>query len=88
MLTVIKVDGSMHTLIPKNAKVSLQELQTAVGGYVEVVDLDKKLLVIDEEGKLKCKRKNEKATVLFQEACGDRDFIVGDVILCDVGDIE
>jgi hypothetical protein len=73
----------MKTLQPSNGvHWSLAELQTLVGGYIEVAKTtDGKYLVLDEEGKLKRKPLNVAATRIYQY--GRRDPVVGDVVLVD-----
>lgn len=66
----------------KGEKFSLSELQTAVGGNIEIVRLSKNLLmVLDEEGKLKDKPLNLIATRLYRVLAKIDDYIVGDVLI-------
>jgi hypothetical protein len=51
-----------------------------VGGYVEVVQVNDGILIIDEEGKLKDKPVNEVASKMYADKYGDADIIVGDAI--------
>lgn len=52
-------------------------------GYIEIVPAGNgKIMVIDEEGKLKGKPINEAATMIFMHA-GYYDIIVGDALVCD-----
>jgi hypothetical protein len=80
MATIITTEGKVREL----QDTSLETLQAAVGGYIEIVKLhDGKYLVIDEEGKIKDKPRNETATLIYLE--GRRhtfDVIVGDAVLC------
>ena len=58
---------------------SLKQAQDYVGGWVELVDLEKYgCLLVDEEGRLKNKIVNQKATALYNKLFDG--FIVGDVI--------
>jgi hypothetical protein len=59
---------------------SLSEAQKFVGGYVEVVQVNDGILIIDEEGKLKDKPVNEVASKMYADKYGDADIIVGDAI--------
>lgn len=88
MLTVIRTSGEITELKPKGRRVSLEELQAAVGGYIEMVTLKNKIIICNEEGKLMNLPLNEKVTQMFQLACGTSDVIVGDAILADFGDIK
>lgn len=56
---------------------TLQELQKAVGGYIEVVqtDSDGTIMIVDEEGRLKRKKWNKKASYKAGKA------IAGDVVI-------
>lgn len=86
----ILVDGSEKVVTPKNGKhFSLAELQTFVGGYIEMLILpNRSWLILNEEGKLKGLPRNERATVLGH-ACGiaDDDFIVGDVLVASATEV-
>lgn len=84
---VIKENGTIQKIEPKNGeKFSLEELQKTVGGYIEIGRThDGDFLVMDEEGKLKGKGLNEKATELYQF---DDDFVVGDVLVCPTSMID
>ena len=46
---------------------------------------DGKIMVIDEDGKLKQKPKNKEATKLY--IYGEHDHIVGDALICEHGQI-
>lgn len=86
--TIIKADGTSTEIEPKNGTdFSLNELQSIVGGYIEVCDTvsDDHILVIDEEGKLKGKPINDVATVAYKYAFSNGkliDAIVGDALYC------
>ena len=59
---------------------SLSDAQKFVGGWVEVVQVNDGILIIDEEGKLKDKPVNEVASKMYADKYGDADVIVGDAI--------
>ena len=68
----------------RNHKPTLAEMQEWVGGPIEVVWLnDTAVLIIDEEGKLKNKPVNAKATIhaTRNKAIFNNDWIAGDAIL-------
>lgn len=71
---IIKADG---TEVPINSdEMSLEEMQKAVGGYIEIVgSYHNKYIIADEEGLLKNKPVNFKASYLCYRP------IVGDVLL-------
>jgi hypothetical protein len=83
MAMLLRADGSAEMLQPPNGvNWQLAELQTLVGGYIEVGrTIDGKYLVLDEEGKLKRKPLNIAATRLYQY--GRHDPIVGDAVVID-----
>jgi hypothetical protein len=83
---IIKTNGEIIDFSPKekNGEFSLEELQSVVGGYIELVRcLDgKNFMIINEDGKGLKLPINHKATEIYS---GNRlvDFIVGDVVLCN-----
>ena len=64
---------------------SLSDAQKFVGGWVEVVQVNDGVLIIDEEGKLKDKPVNEVASKMYADKYGDADIIVGDAIFIPNG---
>lgn len=74
----LKADTTVEAIRPDNGTdFSLKELQGYVGGYIEIVRLPNNyILVVDEEGELKQKKLNKKASELAGQP------IVGDVVLC------
>ena len=90
MAHIIKTTGEVVEVSPKNGKdFSLEELKAIVGGWIEVVSLhDGRLIVCDEEGKLKGKDRNHKATDLYRLTLLTNDFLVGDVLVCNDNEID
>lgn len=89
MATLIRVDGMESPFAGKKKQLSLEEMQGAVGGYIEVVRLKHwRRLVIDEEGKLKSRPPNPRATMLAlaDDALLPGDYIVGDALLLGRGE--
>lgn len=76
---VLKADGTMETL----DSIGLQELQTAVGGWVQAVDLAPDLTMwLNEEGKIVGLPHNQSAQKLWDKTFWvGSDFVVGDVVL-------
>lgn len=76
---VLKTDGTIETL----DKIGLQELQTAVGGWVQAIDLANDLTMwLNEEGKLVGLPHNTTAQKLWDKTFWvGSDFVVGDVVL-------
>lgn len=87
--TVITTDGLHRNVEPSNGTdFSLEELKEFVGGYIEIVHLNKsQVMVVNEEGKLIGLEPNPFATLLVQIA-GHRDIIVGNVLVCDTSKIK
>lgn len=88
MAKLIKTDGSVTDVKPADGRAfTLEELQKFVGGYIEIINVGERAMVMDEEGKLKRKAVNECATERMSGyICAD-DEIVGDVLLCDTGEL-
>ena len=75
MKPIAPMNGSHYTLV---------ELQSYVGGYIETIYLNDKVLVVDEEGKLKGKLPNRIATGwLLKDDTYNCDWIAGDALLID-----
>lgn len=67
MATIFYPDGTSKEVQPRNGfDFQLDELHEIVGGYIEIVKCKDRhyILVIDDEGKLKGKPRNEQATEL------------------------
>lgn len=83
----LKTNCKLEVVAPKNGKdYQLEELQEYVGGYIEIIRLTpKQILVINEEGKLNGLKPNRLATETAHlvRAIAKNDFIVGNCILCD-----
>lgn len=80
---IIKTTGEIQHVTPKDGKkFSLEELQAAVGGLVELSVLEDGMdFWVNEEGKLMGLDVNPKATALWQHSFGPYDVIAGDVIV-------
>ena len=89
MATLIKSNGTEIEVHPTGKCFSLEELQSFVGGYIEFVAIDKEFyMIVNEEGKLMCLPKNEKATRLYHRVRYTEDVIVGDVLVCNNTEVE
>jgi len=78
MAVVLKSNGVKH----RDVKIiSLKQMQELVGGYVEFVYLNDKVLIVNEEGLLYGLPRNNQAT----EIAGHP--IVGDAILCGINEL-
>ena len=87
MAQFIKSNGAEVELVPENGKqFTLKELQDLVDGFIEIVPAkDGRLIIINEEGKLRDLPMNQKASLLYKHA--GSDVIVGDVLVCDKSEI-
>ena len=87
MATLIKASGEEVHIEPENGnELSLQQLQSAVEGYIELApilhpDYKGKIMFCNEDGYRLKKPLNIKAT----QISGDN--IVGDVIVCDKSEV-
>lgn len=82
---IIKTDGTLVEMSkPDNGTdYTLEELQSIVDGYIEVINLDdKRIMIVNEEGKYRFNR-NQKATELAhsKRAIFANDYIVGNAIV-------
>ena len=81
---LLRTDGTHDDITPKNGKrfTFIGEAYDLIG--TDMIQMcathDGRLLLIDEDGKLKGKRVNVAATALY--VYGAQDAIVGDVIVC------
>jgi len=90
MAKIIKSNGETIDVNPNNGNdFKLEELQTIVGGYIEIVWLpNNEIMVVNEDGKLMELPINQEATKIYQNAFGYNDVIVGDVLLCKSNQVE
>lgn len=82
----IPEEGECKPFPPQAGKFySLEELQKALGGLIEVIRLGDsgRIMIINEEGKLNALPINRRATQLFRTTFDTHDFIVGPAIFCD-----
>lgn len=86
----IYADGALDEVVPKNGTgFTLEELQSFVGGSVQMITLPNGLQIwMNEEGKLKEMPMNVMATLIWQVVyygyeVGADDVVVGDVLICD-----
>jgi hypothetical protein len=86
LLHAVQIPQDEDRPLYKVAVDGLSGMQEAVGGYIQVIDLTplNASLVLDEEGKLKSKEINRRATLLFWllfPSIRHRDVVVGDAII-------
>lgn len=85
MAKLYKTNGEIVEVEPKNGSdFSLEELQSFVDGYIEIAVLDKgRIMVFNEEGRIKNLPYNKNATAKYKKAIGCRaDYIAGDALIC------
>ena len=88
MAMIIKTDGQVISVQPKNGKdFTLKELKAIVGGYIEIIRMNDKYMVVNEEGKLERLPYNSTATGFYWANVGRNDYIVGDVLVCGMDEI-
>lgn len=81
---LIKTDGSEEQVTPRDGKAfSLDELQTFVGGAIELIVLmNGEDMYINEDGKMLDLPMNQRATLMGRAAgIADWDYILGNVII-------
>jgi hypothetical protein len=92
MARLIHTDGTEEVVHPKGKKWSLEELQAHVGGLIEYMPgIGRTRMILDEEGRLKGKEVNEKATMIVHNILLGKDLryvpvLVGDVLLLEPGE--
>lgn len=84
MSKVFKTNGEVYDYLPKNnTAFTLEEMQTIVGGYIQIINLgDGLIMVMNEDSKYNCKM-NEDATEVahWYDAIHPMDYICGDVLV-------
>ncbi len=90
MARLLRADNTETIVHPAKKKWTLLELQTLVGGYIEIMPGVPFQMIMDEEGRLKQKPVNMAATTIVREALlatkqelRYRPIIVGDVLILD-----
>ncbi len=87
---LIKANGEESEVKPSNGKeFSLKEMQTFVGGYIEIVRTfdHKNLLIVNEDGKGLELPINQVATKLYNGEESIFDEIVGDVLVAEFNEV-
>lgn len=91
MATLYKTDGTREDVTPANGTdFKYDELKNFVEGYIEIVSLGKKkVMVVNEEGKLMNLPVNAEATkVMLEMLPMSRDYIVGNALVCKTSEIK
>lgn len=83
---LFKSDGTVSEVYPANGEdFQLDELKGFVGGWIEIVNITRKvIMVVNEEGKGEKLPLNGMATVIAkaENAIYPWDFIAGDALMC------
>lgn len=89
MATLYRVNGAIEELKPANGiNYKLAELQAAVGGYVEILDLlDEKIMAVNEDGLALGLPVNPAATALASGVLDPGNLILGDALVCEAGEV-
>jgi len=89
---LIKENGSEQKIVPKTLPhFTLEELQKAVGGYIEFVRVREasKTVVVNEEGRLNGSKRNPRATLLLAGmGCTANHELYGPVLFCNDNEID
>ena len=82
---LITPEASVTELVPANGRdFTLEELQESVGGYIEIIDLTPKtIMIVNEDGKGGL-YPNMMATVIAKgcRAIFPHDYIAGNAVMC------
>lgn len=83
MSDILIKDGTMRPIAPMNGTdYSLKEMQNYVGGPIETLRVGKKLMVVNEEGKLRNMIPNKVATDMIIMD-GYSDYVCGPAMLIE-----
>ena len=91
MARLIRSDGTETIVTTIGKRWTLKELQTHVGGFIEIMPGIALRMILDEEGLIKMKPINHKATDIVMEALRGKllryqPVIVGDVLILEKGE--
>ena len=79
-MKIYRVDGTIERVDLGGQTVTLEQLQRAVGGYIEAVPGTRSRAYCNEEGRLRGLAFNRRASLRFQQ------MLVGDVVELEAGD--
>jgi hypothetical protein len=81
---LLRANGTQEEIKPAGKRFTLAEMQSLVGGQIELTrTVGGQLMLMNEEGKLQRLPFNRKASALFAQ-----DQILGDVVLLDPGELD
>ena len=87
----INTGDKVKSVTPDGKKFTLEEMQAAVNGLVEIIDLpkEKAYMLVNEEGKLLKLPENSIATIIYEEEYGENSGpVVGDVLIAQYHEID
>lgn len=86
--TFVPAVGRAKNVLPKDGKTfSLDELQKFVDGYIEILFIGNKAVVVNDDGWQRNLPVNQVATKMYRNN-GGASAIVGNVLVCDKNMIE
>lgn len=90
MATIIKTDGTIEHVCPKNGTdFLLEELNNIVNGSIEVIAITPgHYMIVNESGKLLALPHNRLASTIFSIYTDAEDSIVGDVLICPTSEVQ
>jgi len=96
MANLIRATGESVEIHPKGQRFTLEELQEAVGGTIDMQYLPTgEIMVVNDNGKNENREKNEEATEIWKRAYpieqypwNNDELIVGDVLFFEVDELD
>jgi len=81
-LPILITPSETRAVKPKGKKWQLEELQSLVEGYIQIINLGHgRVAVVNEEGKLRRLPFNEQATFIYRASTGSVDYLCGNVLI-------
>lgn len=81
MATLYRANGKKSVIKPKGKHFTIGELQDAVGGNIQLIDLHDHYLVVNANGHLLDLHYNSEATRLVYQF--GYDYVAGDAVYCE-----
>ena len=91
MARLIRMDGTESDITPKGTRFTLREFYALIGNGCDIVEMlalpGRRTMWLDEEGKFRRLRVNDKATLLGRKAgIALWDMVVGNVVVTESGE--
>ena len=87
MALLIRSNGETAEVFPTRKSFSLEELQHLIGGYIQVIALNGRSMIVNQEGKLHNLRENSVATQIAKGFIDADDYIVGDALIASENEL-